>query len=210
MTARGSFLPLIYFIQSIRRSDVPPRRYAAWKRSITCFRPLSPHRKKYPRAPHNRKPLVLRSVRYFDHSATCREADERTTIPIYMDLMAPGKMCHTPGSDGYVQGGEPSYRYSALNTSTNDQNTNVIITDAASRETLASSGSNAFRGSIVPRTSSISDSQRGSEVFVRGSLLDRHIEATAFTSQHAPEKARDYKGRIRVSSFESLYYRIAD
>lgn len=118
-----------------------------------------------------------------------------------MDLTAPDKMCFTPGGDGFddVQGGEPSYRYSALNTSTNEQNGNVIITDASSRETLASSGSNAFRNSMMPRTSSTSDSQRGSDVFVRGSLLDRHIEAAAFTSQDAPEKARDYKGRIRVS-----------
>lgn len=79
-----------------------------------------------------------------------------------------------------VSGGEAaSYRFSAMNMN-------------SQRESLGNSGSNVFRNSL-------SDSQRGSGVFVRGSLLDRHIEATAFTSKDAPERARDYKGRIRVS-----------
>lgn len=90
---------------------------------------------------------------------------------------------------GGFQGGESSYRFSAMNSQ---------IGGATARDALGNSSSNVFHGSMAQRNS-FSDSQRGSDVFVRGSLLDRHIEATAFTSKDAPERARDYKGRIRVS-----------
>lgn len=91
-----------------------------------------------------------------------------------------------------VQGGEASYRFSSMNTNS------LSGVGATSRETLGNSGSYVFRSSMAQRNS-FSDSQRGSDVFVRGSLLDRHIEATAFTNKDAPERSRDYKGRIRVS-----------
>ena len=51
------------------------------------------------------------------------------------------------------------------------------------------------RGSVLPRSS---DSVRSSEVFVRGSLLDRDIEAVALSPSAKPERRKDYKGRHRI------------
>ncbi|GLE00856.1 hypothetical protein PINS_up009653 [Pythium insidiosum] len=97
----------------------------------------------------------------------------RRAEDLEMDFYAP-----SPNEIGRSTGGggdQPTYRYSYMNADTPGPRSS----DVGSR--LSSSGG------------------PGGEVFVRGSLLDRTIEA-APTSQAdgRPERARDYKGRRRV------------
>lgn len=70
----------------------------------------------------------------------------------------------------------PSFRYSAMN----------LLADV--HETSRSSTS---------KSSGVRNSETTSDVFIRGSLLDRNIEAVALV-KGATERHKDYKGRIRV------------
>lgn len=83
----------------------------------------------------------------------------------------------TPGN---VDG--PSYRYSYMNV--NDDNE-------------ASRSSHSNRSSVRNSESVLRGSSVNGDVFIRGSLLDRNIEAVAL-EHGTSEKSRDYRGRIRV------------
>uniref|UniRef100_K3X2K4 Glycoside hydrolase family 5 domain-containing protein n=1 Tax=Globisporangium ultimum (strain ATCC 200006 / CBS 805.95 / DAOM BR144) TaxID=431595 RepID=K3X2K4_GLOUD len=85
-------------------------------------------------------------------------------------------------SPGNVHGVGSSYRYSYMNV--NDTNE-------------ASRSSHSNRSSVRNSESVTRGSSVGGDVFIRGSLLDRHIEAVAL-EQGTMEKPKDYRGRIRT------------
>lgn len=94
-----------------------------------------------------------------------------------------------PEDDGLLA--QPSYRFS--------MNADGISGVARDSVRLSQSRGSDTGGSLTPRSQS--------EVFIRGSLIDRNIEAIAVSTEMRPERTRDYKGRIRVceSKYHILY-----
>lgn len=81
----------------------------------------------------------------------------------------------SPAANGNdVSGVGPSFRYSSMN---------LVDMNETSRSSTSKS--------------SVRNSETN-DVFIRGSLLDRNIEAVALV-KGATERQKDYKGRIRVS-----------
>lgn len=83
-----------------------------------------------------------------------------------------------------VAGAGPSFRYSSMN---------LVDMNETSRSSTSQS------------KSSVRNSETTNDVFIRGSLLDRNIEAVALV-KGATERHKDYKGRIRVCWSVLLFF----